>query len=330
MSATIVSPYNTKGGILRTTLVVNLAMEYALLGFRVLVVDFAGSPHAGYGLLPDLAWREFPLEKTAYQLLFHPEQGVDDLAIPVHFFLNNIPQRSGDHRITPIKHVQLTDEQIDELAQQRHWHPQDGLLRFVPGTNPMISYPALTDSYYRLYDSEERKLQISKALAKARESYDLIFIDLSGSDANVEACLHAADAVFIPWDLADGLGLMDVKRTISRCDEITQSREALDLSPLQVIGVARIKDDMKEKKGRVWEREWKKAEALPVPILQTSLPYDSRQDLGLPVQFRAPESPLAEAVNRLALEMKELLFLEGVAVTAREEASREGNSSIEE
>mgnify|MGYP002654163331 FL=1 len=78
-SAKIISIFNQKGGVGKTTSTINLGAALAELGRRVLLVDF--DPQGGLSLGLGVNAHSLPLEQTVYYALMTPTANVDDLSL---------------------------------------------------------------------------------------------------------------------------------------------------------------------------------------------------------------------------------------------------------
>lgn len=78
-SAKIISIFNQKGGVGKTTSTINLGAALAELGRRVLLVDF--DPQGGLSLGLGVNAHSLPLEQTVYYALMTPTANVDDIVL---------------------------------------------------------------------------------------------------------------------------------------------------------------------------------------------------------------------------------------------------------
>ena len=78
-SAKVISIFNQKGGVGKTTSTINLGAALAELGRRVLLVDF--DPQGGLSLGLGVNAHSLPLEQTVYYALMTPTANVDDIVI---------------------------------------------------------------------------------------------------------------------------------------------------------------------------------------------------------------------------------------------------------
>ena len=78
-SATVISIFNQKGGVGKTTSTINLGAALAELGRRVLLVDF--DPQGGLSLGLGVNAHSLPLEQTVYYALMTPTANVDDIVL---------------------------------------------------------------------------------------------------------------------------------------------------------------------------------------------------------------------------------------------------------
>jgi cellulose biosynthesis protein BcsQ len=197
----IIAVYHNKGGVGKTTTIVNLAAALAKKGKRILIVDLDSQANTTYavGLAKFLNEEEDTLKgKNVLQLI--ESQG--------KYLIKDIVRKTSFTQFT-----------IDAIPAHIELMEVESLLLNVDAAKK------------RLYD----KLQ------KVKDEYDVVLIDTPPSlNLYARIALLTAQYLIIPSDLKPfaNEGLNNVRNFIAN---INEAKEAFGLDPLEVLGVLRSK-----------------------------------------------------------------------------------------
>jgi cellulose biosynthesis protein BcsQ len=198
----IIAVYHNKGGVGKTTTIVNLAAALAKKGKRILIVDLDSQANTTYavGLAKFLNEEEDTLRGKNIRQLINSSQS--------QYLIKNIVRKTSFTQFTidaiPA-HIELMEDETRLLG--------------------------IVAAKKRLYD----KLQAVK------EEYDVVLIDTPPSlGLYAKIALLTAQYLIIPSDLKPfaNQGLNNVRKFI---DEINEDKAALELNPLEILGILRSK-----------------------------------------------------------------------------------------
>lgn len=114
---------NQKGGVGKTTSVINLGVALAQMEKRVLVVDMdpQGTLSAGLGIMADR------LEHTIYTALMNPEVPINRIVRPIKAYLDLLPANND----LAAAEIELIPELRRELTLRRAFSPLDSWYDFI-------------------------------------------------------------------------------------------------------------------------------------------------------------------------------------------------------
>jgi cellulose biosynthesis protein BcsQ len=193
----VLAVYHNKGGVGKTTTVINLAAAFSKKGKRVLVID-----------LDSQANTTFATGLVRFQ---------DELT-------DNLRENYVYHLI-----ANKNEYQIAEVAQQSNF--TDPPFDVVP------SHIDLMEHENQLIRQPEALARISKKLEAVRDKYDVVLIDTPPSlNLYARIALIAADYLLIPSDLRPfaNEGLRNVRRFVN---DVNEFRDSIRKGPVEIIGV---------------------------------------------------------------------------------------------
>jgi cellulose biosynthesis protein BcsQ len=193
----VIAVYHNKGGVGKTTTVVNLAAALSKRGKRVLVIDLDSQANSTYAL----------------GLVKFQDETADD-----------IRDRYVYHTI-----IERNKFPISEVARKSEF--------CEPSIAVVPSHIDLMEKEQELMQTEAARTRLVKKLADVESQYDIVLIDTPPSlNLYARIALIVADYLLIPSDLKPfaNEGLRNVQRFVSEIDEF---RESLGRKPLEILGV---------------------------------------------------------------------------------------------
>jgi cellulose biosynthesis protein BcsQ len=197
----VIAVYHNKGGVGKTTTVVNLAAAIRKKGKRVLVIDLDSQANTTF----------------ATGLIKFDDEEFDDI------------------KDSNIRHVLESEDfyPIQEVARKSQFSSPE--ISVVPSHISLMKYEN------ELNQNEDSKTMLLQKLNTIENEYDIVLIDTPPSlNLYARIALITADYLIIPSDLKPfaNQGLINVKDFIKR---INAYRKVLRKSPLEVLGVLACK-----------------------------------------------------------------------------------------
>jgi chromosome partitioning protein len=193
----VIAVYHNKGGVGKTTTVVNLAAALSKRGKRVLVIDLDSQANTTYAL----------------GLVKFQDESADD--IRDRYVYHTIRDRNKFPLSEVIRKSDFCEPSID----------------VVP------SHIDLMEHEQELTQLDAARTRLVKKLVDVESQYDIVLIDTPPSlNLFARIALISADFLLIPSDLKPfaNEGLRNVQRFIN---EINEFRESMGRNPLQILGV---------------------------------------------------------------------------------------------
>jgi cellulose biosynthesis protein BcsQ len=193
----VIAVYHNKGGVGKTTTVINLAAALSKRGKRVLVIDLDSQANTTYAL----------------GLVKFQDESADDI------------------RDRYVYHVLIERNKfpISEVVRKSDFCD--------PSIDVIPSHIDLMEKEQELILTEAARTRLVKKLADVENQYDIVLIDTPPSlNLYARIALIAADCLLIPSDLKPfaNEGLRNVQRFVTEIDEF---RESLGRDPVQILGV---------------------------------------------------------------------------------------------
>lgn len=193
----VIAVYHNKGGVGKTTTVVNLAAALSKRGKKVLVIDLDSQANTTFAL----------------GLIKFQDESQDDIL--GCYVLHVLSERNK----FPISEVARRSDFCD------------------PPINVVPSHIDLMGHEQEIVQTEAARTRLLKKLGEVKSQYDIVLIDTPPSlNIYAKIALITADYLLIPSDLKPfaNEGLKNVQRFVSEIDE---ARESLGREPLDVLGV---------------------------------------------------------------------------------------------
>jgi cellulose biosynthesis protein BcsQ len=197
----VLAIYHNKGGVGKTTTVINLAAALSKQGKKVLVIDLDSQANTTFAA---------GLVKFQYEL---------DDSLRNNYVYHVIASRS-EHSIT-------------DVAQKSDFTK--------PAFDVVPSHIDLMEHEQELIQQPQALIRLLKKLYDVRELYDVVLIDTPPSlNLYARIALITADYLLIPSDLRPfaNEGLRNVRRFVN---EINEFRDSIRKEPIEVIGVVASK-----------------------------------------------------------------------------------------
>ena len=278
----VIAVYHNKGGVGKTTTVVNLAAALAHQGARVLIIDLDSQANTTF----------------AVGLAKFTDEIDDDLKDCNVFHLIKSSKKY------PIK----------EVARQTSYS-QDNI-------DAIPAHINLMNEERNLVDVAASRTRIRYKLAEVKNDYDYVFIDTPPSlNLYAKIAIISADYLMIPSDLKP-FANEGLKNVVSFIDEINDDKEAFGVQPIKLLGVlpSKVSSNNKFNQYTLPKRRKVVTERYNLPLFETNI-YERDDlakaldktifvgDLEIPdpksiFEYR-PDSMAAAEFEALALELKE-------------------------
>ena len=278
----VIAVYHNKGGVGKTTTVVNLAAALAHQGAKVLIIDLDSQANTTF----------------AVGLAKFTDELQDDLKD------NNVFHLIKSSKKYPIKEVvrktSYTQEHIDAIP----------------------SHISLMNEERNLVDVAASRTRIRYKLEEVKNDYDYVFIDTPPSlNLYAKIAIITADYLIIPSDLKP-FANEGLKNVISFMAEINDDREAFGFQPIELLGVlpCKISGNARFNQYTLPKRRKVITERYNLPLFETNI-YERDDlakaldktvlidDLEIPdpksIFEYKPDSLAASEFEALALELKE-------------------------
>ncbi len=197
----VIAVYHNKGGVGKTTTVINLAAAFSKKGKRVLIIDMDSQANTTF----------------AAGLVKFQDESSDD--IKDSYVYNVIIERNK--------------ASITEIARKASFT--------FPAIDVIPSHISLTTKEVELSDSIQAQTRLISKLSQVKELYDVVLIDTPPSlNVFARIALLSADYLLIPSDLKPfaNEGLNNVRTFL---DSINDYREVIGRQPIHLLGVVASK-----------------------------------------------------------------------------------------
>lgn len=193
----IIAVYHNKGGVGKTTVVVNLAAALSRKGKRVLVVDLDSQANTTFGM----GLIKFENEEDDY-----------------------IKDKNIQHVLKSKK-----SDSIQEITKRSQFN--------TPEADVVPSHINLMQAEYEIQDLDYTKYMLGKRLKAVEDKYDIVLIDTPPSlGLFARIALIAADYLIIPSDLKP-FANQGLRNVINFIEDINTFKDLVDKNPISIIGV---------------------------------------------------------------------------------------------
>lgn len=312
MTAVTIASWQSKGGVGKTSVTVQYAAQLALMGKRVLAVDWdVNNPVLAESLMTDEEMsRKLSPSFTSVGILNYPERGIDGIAIEANLNLNVQDTIEGVLRYRYPEPVRLS-------ASQRGY-VRTGCLHLIPSDRSMgetiieleiSGSDAIATTVRR--GGVDKNLRLRTALEQARQDYDYIIIDCPPERPprrlGIMNALYATDFVVMPLPVKRA-ALNACIEDMKTIEDFAVTRRKEGLGDLRVLGIQVLMYKEGTKTHANYLLQYTRSEVLRPYLLKSVIPFnmdlmDTAEILSGPPQLFDVSGVFAQSVRNSVEEV---------------------------